>query len=411
MECKQHFGSGLFGSDTKKGRSRTLAKTKRYEIDPSPPSLDDTGAFFSRVMEEIERALDDFSIKLRLTAECFGLLPLFSFSFLPRFSSLHSLQGFPPMATSEDGGSCVVCGKATFTRCSSCLRSGLDWMFFCSKDHQKLVSTLSMLIRQKLTSVSEIDLARSQASVRIEPFQMAAFDAKRDRRIRRVQHEVYSSELDIVDELDQRGSQGGQEPLQEYRASQARVQGTFCSSFENSVNRAVWTSSHSISLLQASLEEVGPSSGDLSEELTSRLVKIRSNAFKYRVLSAYPSSERLLRECRPLIAAHPFDYLAYLDDFGVPDVVSAPSCGPWLSNFHHRFLIYHYLYAISAENSVARYEFMAKAQGVFKQFAEREIAGTHPNEASKVTVLCSGSLLTEYWPIYQGPVASSNCAV
>ena len=37
-------------------------------------------------------------------------------------------------------GECVVCGQVTTTRCSSCASQGLSWMFFCSKEHQKLVS-------------------------------------------------------------------------------------------------------------------------------------------------------------------------------------------------------------------------------------------------------------------------------
>jgi len=56
----------------------------------------------------------------------------------------------PPSALGE----CVVCGKETSTRCSSCAKGGVDWMFFCSREHQRLVSELprpvSMLI--ELTS-------------------------------------------------------------------------------------------------------------------------------------------------------------------------------------------------------------------------------------------------------------------
>ncbi|GAA5824141.1 hypothetical protein JCM5353_006158 [Sporobolomyces roseus] len=36
-------------------------------------------------------------------------------------------------------GECVVCGKESSTRCSSCAKGGVDWMFFCSQDHQKLI--------------------------------------------------------------------------------------------------------------------------------------------------------------------------------------------------------------------------------------------------------------------------------
>ncbi|GAA5997937.1 hypothetical protein JCM5350_000040 [Sporobolomyces pararoseus] len=36
-------------------------------------------------------------------------------------------------------GHCVVCGKESTTACSACKKAGLDWMFFCSKDHQRLI--------------------------------------------------------------------------------------------------------------------------------------------------------------------------------------------------------------------------------------------------------------------------------
>ncbi|GAA5848841.1 hypothetical protein JCM5353_004058 [Sporobolomyces roseus] len=43
----------------------------------------------------------------------------------------------PP--TPVDSGECVVCGQVTTTRCSSCASHGTRWMYFCSKDHQKLI--------------------------------------------------------------------------------------------------------------------------------------------------------------------------------------------------------------------------------------------------------------------------------
>ncbi|GAA5964805.1 hypothetical protein JCM3765_002563 [Sporobolomyces pararoseus] len=37
------------------------------------------------------------------------------------------------------GGQCVVCGKETYLRCEACSRFGIDWMFFCSVEHQRLI--------------------------------------------------------------------------------------------------------------------------------------------------------------------------------------------------------------------------------------------------------------------------------
>ncbi|GAA5839619.1 hypothetical protein JCM5353_006590 [Sporobolomyces roseus] len=39
-------------------------------------------------------------------------------------------------------GECVVCGKESLTRCSSCAKGGVEWMFFCSTEHQKLIWSL-----------------------------------------------------------------------------------------------------------------------------------------------------------------------------------------------------------------------------------------------------------------------------
>ena len=54
----------------------------------------------------------------------------------------------PP--TPADSGECVVCGQITTTRCSSCASHGTRWMYFCSKEHQKLVSTSNLGIRRKM---------------------------------------------------------------------------------------------------------------------------------------------------------------------------------------------------------------------------------------------------------------------
>ncbi|GAA5965869.1 hypothetical protein JCM3765_006471 [Sporobolomyces pararoseus] len=36
-------------------------------------------------------------------------------------------------------GQCVVCGKESMKGCSSCKAVGLDWMYFCSVEHQRLI--------------------------------------------------------------------------------------------------------------------------------------------------------------------------------------------------------------------------------------------------------------------------------
>lgn len=43
-------------------------------------------------------------------------------------------------STPTHSGRCVVCGKPSNLKCSPCASYGTQWMYFCGKDHQKLVS-------------------------------------------------------------------------------------------------------------------------------------------------------------------------------------------------------------------------------------------------------------------------------
>jgi len=49
--------------------------------------------------------------------------------------SLEMSTSTPP----DSLGDCVVCGTRTSTRCSECASNGTKWMYFCSREHQKLV--------------------------------------------------------------------------------------------------------------------------------------------------------------------------------------------------------------------------------------------------------------------------------
>lgn len=74
----------------------------------------------------------------------------------------------PPSALGE----CVVCGKEASTRCSKCLQGGVNWMYFCSPEHQKLVScAVPVFIEFELTLLSlRLSLGFPSAS----PFQIWA---------------------------------------------------------------------------------------------------------------------------------------------------------------------------------------------------------------------------------------------
>lgn len=94
------------------------------------------------------------------------------------FNLTRKMPNFRP-SPSGAIGKCVVCGKETATRCSACSTAGLDWMFFCSIEHQKLVS-YSFLSRTTVHSSqqqSKIDLEGTQASLRrqIKPVLLPSF--------------------------------------------------------------------------------------------------------------------------------------------------------------------------------------------------------------------------------------------
>ncbi|GAA5854143.1 hypothetical protein JCM5353_000664 [Sporobolomyces roseus] len=42
-------------------------------------------------------------------------------------------------SSTDSLGDCVVCGTRTPTRCSECASNGTKWMYFCSREHQKLI--------------------------------------------------------------------------------------------------------------------------------------------------------------------------------------------------------------------------------------------------------------------------------
>ncbi|GAA5949112.1 hypothetical protein JCM3765_004015 [Sporobolomyces pararoseus] len=44
-----------------------------------------------------------------------------------------------PTVTPPTSGECVVCGTPTHLRCSKCSEGGINWMCFCSVEHQKMV--------------------------------------------------------------------------------------------------------------------------------------------------------------------------------------------------------------------------------------------------------------------------------
>lgn len=78
-------------------------------------------------------------VMLKRSEELFGRIPFCSFSLSS--SSTQSVLSSLKMAST---GGCVVCGKECMMRCSECAKGGIDWMYFCSSEHQKLASPLQL---------------------------------------------------------------------------------------------------------------------------------------------------------------------------------------------------------------------------------------------------------------------------
>ena len=104
-----------------------------------------------RSAESLRRG-EEFCFSLSLSS----FLTLRSLNSESRTDSLDSLK-MSTSTTHQGLGECVVCGKASSTRCSKCNSAGLDWMFFCGQEHQKLLSlALLRLMDRLLTRLLEV---------------------------------------------------------------------------------------------------------------------------------------------------------------------------------------------------------------------------------------------------------------
>ena len=104
-----------------------------YLHHPKPLNLTSTNFLYLNSLHlELNSLALDHSQRARLTSQTTHKMPTSKMN-----SSTESLEG---------PGKCVICGEETFERCSACSTHGLDWMFFCGQDHQKLVSSYYTLL-------------------------------------------------------------------------------------------------------------------------------------------------------------------------------------------------------------------------------------------------------------------------
>ena len=110
-----------------------------------------------------------------------------------------------PAATTQATGECVVCGKETVTRCSACAKNGTEWMFFCSTEHQKLVSPSRLLFSAQIRAESStyIDLEGTQTSLRrqVKPVSIPFPFGGRDSALYDVRSDTRPSEVWSYDQL------------------------------------------------------------------------------------------------------------------------------------------------------------------------------------------------------------------
>ncbi|GAA5847929.1 hypothetical protein JCM5353_004484 [Sporobolomyces roseus] len=151
------------------------------------------------------------------------------------------------------------------------------------------------------------------------------------------------------------------------------------------------------------LEEVGPSAanGPLSTLLSNRLVKIRSDAFSFKAMSTFPRHSPHPEEARSLAASSPFDFLAYIETKLVPQLALMPSTASFSSTFHHKYLIYNYILSICGPGNPERYEYAQSVSDDLKNFVEKEMKPSHPEEAANV-LICLGMLVMGPFPVYKG---------
>lgn len=117
------------------------------------------------------------------SAKCFSTLAFLLFTLEPLFSP-DQLFDQTHMSTISPGH-CVVCGQETWLRCSACSTHSLDWMFFCSREHQALVSlSLDRSRALLLTSVLRTGLVHAQEDLwnQGSTFSISRFYSHRNQR-------------------------------------------------------------------------------------------------------------------------------------------------------------------------------------------------------------------------------------
>ncbi|GAA5861328.1 hypothetical protein JCM5353_001980 [Sporobolomyces roseus] len=251
-------------------------------------------------------------------------------------------------------GECVVCGKESSTRCSSCAQGREDWMFFCSREHQKLVWPMHKRVCGRefrwppLTSME--------------------------------QQEMIELSTKTVPKPD-----GGQA-----RYIDAYAQGLVAA--ESKFGKVKdYTAYFKQDLSNLSKEEHPP---EQRQRVQDRLLGYHSMIYSIR----FDLGESNFGRIRKLIAAHPFTFLAYMETNFSPNITRE---GEWYSELQHRLVVLVSLLTFvhrsieleDPEPFRAANNLVSHAMNRIKKLAQDVIRRSHEEEARLIVEVLLPNLL------------------
>ncbi|GAA5856166.1 hypothetical protein JCM5353_007621 [Sporobolomyces roseus] len=200
--------------------------------------------------------------------------------------------------SSSQSGGCVVCGKETAIWCSECATNGTESMFFCSREHQKLVWFTHKRVCGK----------------RSNPFRFPALtDKEVDEMVELSTLPMMVAGLGMMKWVD----------MFAMKSAIPDVPGLRAYNFRGNLE---------------SLREDGPNEMlDLDE--TSAVMGNRRTAQIYR------AGIEPFEAARSAICSHPFDVMACtltklkIPELKIPELLD-PTSYPWWSNLMHRYLLF-----------------------------------------------------------------------
>jgi len=272
-----------------------------------------------------------------------------------------------PSPATQATGKCVVCGKDTVTRCSACAKNGTDWMFFCSTEHQKLVSSFPLLESEPRVTTNNVGrqiwkVHKFVCGPRSKPFCWPGFSQQEiDKILAHLQKPTIKRSLDDII-----CAHGG---FERFKVGHPQV----------SIRPSLFSRFPLFQARIIGLKDPGSQTDFVArgQECFS-LRNLFFNLLEHDVKDL-PTVERrggLMRD-------HPFDATAnILRNVPVPGLFSSTEYSSWSSEFQHRFLLcclLANLFVTSGGVQTADYATQARLETV--RFLRETVAATHPKES------------------------------